>query len=770
MSAVIPMFALTGYPQKAEIEREIQAFRSVGIREVMLYPRSGCTVPYLSEEWFALIGCTVAICKENGMSVWLYDEFNWPSGSCVNRVQKTDVHFWSKKMMAENNAVKIVSDSRYPDLLNPDAVQTFIRLTHEPYYAHFSDLFGTVIRGIFTDEPSFVYSCIGTDTIPYYDGMEQAYKALCGGDLFEDTARFYNGCAPDGYTTRVYDLLGARMKSTYIGTLADWCERHGVLLTGHLLNDGDVNVGTSSNGNVLHVLEALHVPGIDDIETKIGGSSLVAYAHIDRVKRNKGGETMIELFALGPCNMTYNRKKRSLYMAAAFGISRYFLAVAHLDARGNYYKRQYFNAECSMTPDYASTALLCKQAEKAAAYAAKQAVTDVYVEYPREQMLAYRNRQRKELCGAAERVLEALFTDLLCAQVSFAFTESGKEPHVLCVSADGVFDKHSGEKVTSVKAWCDSRIERRVRVFEDGKPADGVFVKTYTDGSFLLADCTEENGKKRTVEIEAFGKRYRTVLYPRDVLLPEDLTRAEELSAATPSFAVSFATGMMRAYLWEAFPFEVKEPTQVRFLIRNYPQQKPVFLDGTPLRAERDCDILGTGWDGLYKMSEPMQLTAGSHVLQAEDGEKEERVYLPLCMAAGTFESVGNVIRRQPEHGDSAYFYGSCSFTAELYIPEGATRVRFETKDFYTRLLINGEPIGESAQSLAVLSLPGRLGGTTATFAFIQYSSLAPLFGETENDYCVSHQHNGQRGWQVVGFGTKQKPGGIGKITFEKEA
>ena len=100
---------------------------------------------------------------------------------------------------------------------------------------------------------------------------------------------------------------------------------------------------------------------------------LTTYAHIDCVKRAKGGETMIELFALGPCNMTFSRKKRSLYMAAAFGISNYFIAVAHLDAKGNYHLlRHFFNAECSMTPDYKATALFCKEAEKAAAFAKKE--------------------------------------------------------------------------------------------------------------------------------------------------------------------------------------------------------------------------------------------------------------------------------------------------------------------------------------------------------------------------------------------------------------
>ena len=56
MRNVIPMFALTGKPTREELEIEIQHFKKVGIGAVMLYPRSGCHVLYMSDEWFELIG------------------------------------------------------------------------------------------------------------------------------------------------------------------------------------------------------------------------------------------------------------------------------------------------------------------------------------------------------------------------------------------------------------------------------------------------------------------------------------------------------------------------------------------------------------------------------------------------------------------------------------------------------------------------------------------------------------------------------------------
>lgn len=40
------------------------------------------------------------------------------------------------------------------DLLNPQAVDCFIRLTHERYYAHLHEYFGKTVVAMFTDEPS----------------------------------------------------------------------------------------------------------------------------------------------------------------------------------------------------------------------------------------------------------------------------------------------------------------------------------------------------------------------------------------------------------------------------------------------------------------------------------------------------------------------------------------------------------------------------------------------------------------------------------------
>ncbi len=77
---LITMSAITGKPTRSDIYEYLLSLHDNGISQVMLYPRSECEIEYLSEEWFTCIGSFIECAKELDMSIWLYDDFNWPSG------------------------------------------------------------------------------------------------------------------------------------------------------------------------------------------------------------------------------------------------------------------------------------------------------------------------------------------------------------------------------------------------------------------------------------------------------------------------------------------------------------------------------------------------------------------------------------------------------------------------------------------------------------------------------------------------------------------
>ncbi len=758
MRNVIPMFALTGHPTRKELETEIELFKKAGIGSVMIYPRSGCLVPYMSEEWFTLIGDAIAVCEQADVKIWLYDEFNWPSGGCGGAVMAESTQNWAKKIVLTENGLEIVSDKRFPDLLDENAVHTFIRLTHDKYFERFEEKFGSVIVGMFTDEPCFCYHVERTEEIVYYTGMEQDYRAKTGRDFFEDVIAYYQKQPYEGFMQAVFALLTHRMKENYIGKIADWCKAHNIMLTGHLLADTTVMQGTWDSGDTLSVLERIHMPGIDDIITRMGDDVLVAFAHIDAVKRKTGKPTMIELFALGPCDMSYNRKRRSLYMSAAHGIDHYFIAVAQLSMTGNYHKlRNYFNPESAMAPDYEKTALFCKEAEYAACLANKESTPDVYIRYPRDNMLACLNHGRKEALKAEEILLKALRA-IVNAQRTFAFADADAK-NALDIRPDGVY--FAGKKI-ELEAFLSDLPARDVYVTENGNLAKNVFVKVYKDGTFLICDL-EERTNSRDVEIHAFGKVYKKTFYPMQTVLSKELSDWESIPVQ-PDWTVEFEKGVYRPLLWEKQVFEATSDLKLRFVVRNYPKALPVLLDGKEIKAELPCDILGHGADGLYRMSEEITLSAGKHTLECP-AQKEERFYLPICILLGAFESNGDVLNPKNNKKNKAYFYGKATASTTLFVPQDAKAIRFETDTLYTKVYADGAFLGAAAENSARLMLPDQIKGKSVSFVFEQITTMAPLFGSINTKYC--DEMNQTPAWNI-GWGVTATPRGLGKIEFLK--
>ena len=140
---LVPMVAVTGRPEQAWIRQRLAELRSAGIDQFLLYPRSGCELEYMSEEWLNTCDLFIQEAIRLGFhALWLYDEFNWPSGQCGGKVQAASPNYALQLMKCtpkENSSlqVEIITDPRYPNLLHPEAMELFISLTHEVYARRF---------------------------------------------------------------------------------------------------------------------------------------------------------------------------------------------------------------------------------------------------------------------------------------------------------------------------------------------------------------------------------------------------------------------------------------------------------------------------------------------------------------------------------------------------------------------------------------------------------------------------------------------------------
>lgn len=168
---LIPMVAMTGAPSRQKVFDFVKNMKEkCGFEQLMLYPRSGCEVVYLSEAWFELCSYYIESAASCGMKIWLYDEFNWPAGQAGGRVTAHD-EYRLKNLLVKTDGKTVnfeVVLTDYPDILNEDAMNLFVSLTHEEYKKRFGRYFGSTIVGMYTDEPSFGYGT-GKERLPYYE-------------------------------------------------------------------------------------------------------------------------------------------------------------------------------------------------------------------------------------------------------------------------------------------------------------------------------------------------------------------------------------------------------------------------------------------------------------------------------------------------------------------------------------------------------------------------------------------------------------------------
>lgn len=165
------------------------------------------------------------------------------------------------------------NNQTYVDTLNPAAMAAFIAATHERYRAVVGDEFGRTIPAIFTDEPQFThkrglqYADDTTDVIlPFTDDLFETYAAAYH-ERLEDTLPEVIWNLPDGRASltryRYHDHICERFTSASVDQLGTWCREHGLLLTGHMMEEPTLQSQTAALGEAMRAYRSFQLPGID---------------------------------------------------------------------------------------------------------------------------------------------------------------------------------------------------------------------------------------------------------------------------------------------------------------------------------------------------------------------------------------------------------------------------------------------------------------------------------------------------------------------------
>ncbi|MBQ9196366.1 MAG: hypothetical protein IJ157_03900 [Clostridia bacterium] len=268
----IPFWFLNGDLDHAEIRRQLRDFLSHGVSGVVLHPRIGLRedIGYLSEAFFDYLRTAVETAASLDMKIVFYDEGMYPSGSACGQVVRDHPELASRgialvKTPAAGDTVLCETGGMYlterfsggtirgihfgeddgepyappsADILNPQAVERFIQLTHEAYYRHFSGYFGNTVIGFFTDEPS-ILGRNTQDMFPWTRGFADLFVAA-GGHL-QGLAALFEG-KENADTALYHRLILERESRVYYAALSSWCSAHNIALMGHPHQSDDIEV------------------------------------------------------------------------------------------------------------------------------------------------------------------------------------------------------------------------------------------------------------------------------------------------------------------------------------------------------------------------------------------------------------------------------------------------------------------------------------------------------------------------------------------------
>ena len=734
---LIPMGAITGQPTRERIREILTGYRSVGITQFLIYPRAGCEIEYMSDQWLQTCEWVCEEAHKLGFtSIWLYDEFNWPSGTCNKQVMKVNPKFEMPQLCVNknNSEYKIVirKNPQMSYLMDPEAVDCFIKMTHEKYYARLGKYFGTLIKGIFSDEPDIGYFDRSNNKdifrMGWYFDMPKDYaKATGGRDLYQDILDGVKNNSND-FAAVCNRLLGERFRAVYVDRISQWCKDHRIVFTGHMMNESTTDLALSSNGHALLALSGLSLPGIDEIfthnridsdpDSKMGATkgavewltfSTGMYA-IEK-QGNRGG--LAELFALGPCEMSFTRQIKQIWLAAAFGIDHYVLAVAPVDARGNSIKNRYYTAFTMDQPLFPSYKYLSENARQAAMAARKDRDCEIAVRYPYTyvKLPEFLMELVRHQCGW--RLLLPGENADPSAKMIFDFTPQG------------IKEEKSGTIIDNFDSFYKAHLQKQENekvlvVDKNGNPVSDVFVRRFTDGSAIVLDFS---GKNRDLFWQRFGlKTPFTLMADGVVTLPGWNVSIDRPNVMRLEF--DSKTKISR--------FEIAEPIKdLRLAIRQFGGQANFEFNGKKLEAMEPCVTLPPGFKDLYK-ERKLSLAPGKYEIK-QIGSEIDHPFLPLGFLIGHFarNAQSDALVRYRNDGKGLKGYaGSLKQTTNLTIPADALRVSLLIESGDAELLIDGNSLGTRISAPYRWIVPDPVRGKTVNVTIIRHSSIAPLFGK----------------------------------------
>jgi len=247
----------------------------------------------------------------------------------------TNATVWhSALMMGETSSW--FNNEAYVDTLSVKAIEKFIEVTHQRYADVIGDDFGGAVPAIFTDEPAFREGISWFNDpfdaddrkLPWTDDLVASFQKDKGHDILDRLPEvFWELPGGEASVTRYdfHDHLSERFAVAFADTIGDWCIKHGIALTGHLLEEATLTSQSEMIGEAMRSYRSFQIPGIDMLCDLM---ELSTAKQAQSAARQYGAPGVLsELYGVTGWDFPFSGHKRQGDWQAALGVT---VRVQHL--------------------------------------------------------------------------------------------------------------------------------------------------------------------------------------------------------------------------------------------------------------------------------------------------------------------------------------------------------------------------------------------------------------------------------------------------------
>jgi len=392
-----PFWAWNCQLNQKTLDRQIACMKEMGFGGFHMHVRVGMATEYLGDEFMGYIKGCADTAKREGMLAWLYDEDKWPSGfagglvtkdpkyrarqltltsepceepqesispvrngwpgggallaryavsldgqgclRCYKRLMESEAIPQGARVRYAYLEVQNPSDwyngQSYVDTLSPEAIQAFVRVTHERYARALGRQFGKSVPAIFTDEPQTARR--GTlqspddgkpVSLPWTGDLASTYQNAYDEDILDFVPELFFEL-PDGRVSRAryryHDHTSERFAAAFADTVGKWCEKHNLMLTGHMMEEPTLRSQTAALGECMRSYRSFGLPGIDMLHE---ARELTTAKQCQSAVHQYARPGMLsELYGVSNWNYTFRHHKLQGDWQAALGVT---VRVPHL--------------------------------------------------------------------------------------------------------------------------------------------------------------------------------------------------------------------------------------------------------------------------------------------------------------------------------------------------------------------------------------------------------------------------------------------------------